>query len=54
MRIFGNELKKILTWKILLLLIIVNSMLYVWFIEFEIEHFPNGRPGLDSITLGLK
>ena len=54
MRILWNELKKILTWKMLLLLIFVNSVLYFFLIEFHIEHFPNGRPALDSYNIGIE
>lgn len=42
MRVLWNELKKILTWKMLVLLIFVNSVLYFLLIEFDIKHFPNG------------
>lgn len=52
MRILWNELKKILTWKILLLLVFVNSVLYFFLIQFHIEYFPNGRPALDSYNIG--
>ncbi|MFJ7935939.1 hypothetical protein [Sporosarcina sp. NPDC096371] len=54
MRIFWNELKKILTWKILLLLVLVNSVLYFFLIQFHIEYFPNGRPALDSYNIGIE
>lgn len=52
MRILWNELKKIITWKMLLLLVIVNSILYFLLIEFDIKYFPNGRPDLDSYNIG--
>lgn len=42
MRVLWNELKKILTWKMLILLIFMNSVLYFLLIEFEIKYFPNG------------
>ncbi|MGG0644937.1 hypothetical protein ABE021_13525 [Sporosarcina gallistercoris] len=42
MRVLWNELKKILTWKMLILLIFINSVLYFLLIEFDIEYFPNG------------
>ncbi|BAQ10148.1 ABC transporter permease [Sporosarcina sp. FSL W7-1349] len=54
MRILWNEMKKILTWKAMLLLFLVNSVLYFLLIEFHIEHFPNGRPALDSYRLGVE
>ena len=54
MRILWNELKKILTWKMLLLLAVVNSILFFLFIEFYIEYFPNGRPGLDNYNISIE
>lgn len=54
MRILWNEIKKILNWKILLLLLIVNVVLYFLLIEFYITHFPNGRPALDAYRIGVE
>jgi hypothetical protein len=54
MRILLNEVRKILTLKMLLLLLIVNSILYFLLIEFYIEYFPNGRPGLDSYHVSIE
>jgi len=54
MRVLWNEIKKILTWKMLLLLAVVNSILFFLLIEFHIEYFPNGRPGLDSYNIGVE
>lgn len=54
MQILWNELKKILTWKILLLLVLVNSVVFFWRIEFDIEYFPNSRPGLDEYNIGIE
>ncbi|HSO58070.1 MAG TPA: hypothetical protein VLQ66_07525, partial [Paenisporosarcina sp.] len=54
MRILWNEIKKILTWKMLLLLFFVNTVLYLLLIEFHIENFPNGRPALDSYKIGIE
>jgi hypothetical protein len=54
MRVLWNELKKILTWKIVLLLVLVNSVLYFFLIQFHIEYFPNGRPALDSYNIGIE
>ncbi|MET3506656.1 hypothetical protein [Halalkalibacter oceani] len=48
MRIFLHELKKLFTWKIMLLLFIVASLFYQLFISFYFDHFPNGRPNGDS------
>ncbi len=54
MRILWNELKKILTWKMLLLLVTVNGIMYFLFIEFYITHFPNGRPELDNYNISIE
>ncbi len=54
MQILWNEIKKMLTWKMLLLLAFVNTVLYLLLIEFHIEYFPNGRPALDSYNIGIE
>ncbi|WP_042143793.1 ABC transporter permease [Paucisalibacillus sp. EB02] len=54
MRIILHEIKKILNWKIALMLVIVNVILYFWFISFHIDYFPNGRPALDSYRIGVE
>lgn len=54
MRILINELKKLLSWKIILLMIILNSICFFLFIEFYITHFPNGRPALDSYNVAVE
>src|SRR5574342_967104 len=51
MRIIWNELKKILTWKIMLSLIVVSVIFYQLFIMFDFEHFPNGRPAGDEFKV---
>ena len=54
MRILWNEQKKIITWKILLLLFIVNSILFYILIEFESLIFrTEGRHLIHTIS-GLK
>lgn len=53
MRVLWNELKKILTWKMLVLLIFINSVLYFLLIEFYIENFPNGS-GVYSYEMGIE
>lgn len=47
MRLFGMELKKIFSWKLVLLIAVVNFLLFYLRLEFELEHFPNGRPATD-------
>ncbi|HAQ07426.1 MAG TPA: hypothetical protein DCR24_07880 [Bacillus bacterium] len=52
MRIIWNELKKILTLKIILLLVLVSMIFYQLFIMFDFEFFPNGRPAGDEFKVG--
>lgn len=53
MRVLWNELKKILTWKMLILLIFINSVLYFLLIEFDIKYFPNGSE-IYSYNIGVE
>lgn len=53
MRILWNEVKKIFTWKTMLLLLFINSVLYFLLIEFYIEHFPNGSK-VYSYNIGVE
>ncbi|MCG7344598.1 hypothetical protein MHZ92_10655 [Sporosarcina sp. ACRSL] len=53
MRILLNEVKKIFTWKTMLLLLFINSLVYFLLIEFYIEYFPNGS-GIYSYNIGLE
>jgi hypothetical protein len=53
MRILWNELKKIFTWKTMLLLLFINSVLYFLMIEFDIKHFPNGS-AVYSYNIGVE
>ncbi|WP_153733048.1 ABC transporter permease [Sporosarcina obsidiansis] len=54
MRMIWNEMKKILTWRMLTFLLLVNAVLYFLLISFDIEYFPNGRPALDGYRLGIE
>ena len=54
MQIIINEMKKILNWKILFAIAFVNMLLYYFLIEFDIKHFPTGRPALDSYRIGVE
>ena len=51
MRLFYLEMKKIFSWKILLLIAFVNIVLYFLLFEFDIEYFPNGRPAGDYFKI---
>ena len=53
MRILWNEVKKIFTWKAMLLLLLINSLLYFLLIEFHIEYFPNGSE-VYSYNIGVE
>lgn len=53
MRILWNEVKKIFTWKTMLLLLFINSVLYFLLIEFYIEYFPNGSE-VYSYNIGVE
>ncbi|WLR54567.1 hypothetical protein LC048_19395 [Mesobacillus subterraneus] len=52
MRVIWNELRKILTLKIMLLLVLVSAIFYQLFIVFDFDHFPNGRPSADTFKVG--
>lgn len=54
MQILLHEIKKVFSWKILLLLLFVNGILSFLLIEFDIKYFPNGRPALDSYRIGVE
>lgn len=54
MRMLWNEITKILNWKIGLLLILMNTVLFFLLVEFHITYFPNGRPALDSYRIGVE
>ncbi|MBW8350872.1 hypothetical protein K0H71_15670 [Bacillus sp. IITD106] len=54
MQILLLEIRKILNWKILLVLAFVNLILYYFLIDFNIKYFPNGRPALDSYRIGAE
>ncbi|QKS69994.1 hypothetical protein FLK61_24785 [Paenalkalicoccus suaedae] len=51
MRVFWNECKKMMSWPIILLIVLVNVAFYVLFIEFYFEYFPNGS---EAITFELE
>ncbi|NGP46408.1 hypothetical protein G4V62_16170 [Bacillaceae bacterium SIJ1] len=54
MRLIFNEIKKILTWKMVLLLIVVNAALYFLFISFHIDNYPSGLSALESHQIGVE
>ncbi|EKN70424.1 hypothetical protein BABA_05231 [Neobacillus bataviensis LMG 21833] len=52
MQILLHEIKKILTWKMLILLIFVNWIVYFLFIEYDVNYFTNGKN--DSYRIGIE
>ncbi|GAA0304108.1 hypothetical protein GGQ92_001748 [Gracilibacillus halotolerans] len=54
MKLFWMELKKIFTWPVILLVVILNLLLYILLIEFELEYFPNGRPAKDVFQVEME
>lgn len=54
MQIIFNEIKKILHWKMIVLLLLINLIVYYLFIEFHLTFFPNGRPELDYYRIGVE
>ncbi|MBM7578547.1 hypothetical protein [Jeotgalibacillus terrae] len=51
MRLFWFELKKIFSWKLILLLGIVNFLLFYLLLDSRLEYFPNGRPAKDLYAI---
>ena len=54
MQIVLHEIKKILNWKILCLITLVNIIFYFFMLDFEIKYFPNGFSAVSSYQLGLQ
>lgn len=55
MRIILNEIKKIFSLKMIVLLILITvTMFFVFDIVFHIKYFPNGRPALDIYNIGVE
>lgn len=51
MQLFWMEMRKIFSWKIVALIVFVNVLLYWLLFEFDITHFPNGRPTGDIFAI---
>lgn len=51
MDIVLKELRKIFNIKSVILLMLINIVMYFLFIEFDIKHFPNGRPALNIYNM---
>lgn len=51
MKLFFYELRKIFSWKLLVLILLVNVILFKLLIEFDLDYFPNGRPTGDHFDI---
>lgn len=51
MTLFFYEVRKIFSWKLLLLILLVNVLLFKLLIEFDLDTFPNGRPAGDYFDI---
>lgn len=51
MKLFLYEMKKIFSWKLILLVILLNVLMFKLMIEFDLNHFPNGRPDGDMFKI---
>lgn len=51
MKLFLYEVRKIFSWKLLLLVVLLNVLLFKLLIEFDLKYFPNGRPDSDMFTI---
>lgn len=54
MRLFGMEMKKIFSWKLLLLIGVVNVLLFYLRLDFELEYFPNGPNATNLLEIEQK
>ncbi len=52
MRIFRNELKKLLNWRLLLILAIFTGLFYFMFLNFYLNDYRSGHPSTESVELG--
>ncbi len=50
-RLFLYEMKKIFSWKLILLVLLVNLLMFKVLLEFDLEYFPNGRPAGDDFKI---
>lgn len=52
MRIFWNELKKLLNWKLLLMLCLFTGLFYFMFLNYYLNEYTSGHPTVESVELG--
>lgn len=51
MKLFLYEVRKIFSWKLILLVVLLNVLIFKLMIEFDLEYFPNGRPDGDMFKI---
>lgn len=51
MAIFKNELKKLLNWKLLLILVLFSLLFYHMFLRIDLKEYPDGHPSAESLEL---
>ncbi|API93019.1 hypothetical protein J32TS6_14470 [Virgibacillus pantothenticus] len=51
MRIIWYEIRKLLNWKVLGLVLLISLLFFEQFLRFDFEHFPNGRPEGDTFNV---
>lgn len=52
MRIFWNELKKLLNWKLLLILCLFTGLYYFMFLNYYLNDYTSGHPTAEAVELG--
>ncbi|MGF9978011.1 hypothetical protein [Viridibacillus arvi] len=51
MQLFWLEMKKIFSWKLIFLVVLVNIIVYQLLLGFDIKYFPNGSPAGDLFKI---
>ncbi|GAA0433385.1 hypothetical protein GCM10008983_07530 [Lentibacillus halophilus] len=51
MRIIWYEIRKLLDWKIISLVLLISVLFFELFLSFDFDHFPNGRPKGDTFKV---
>jgi len=54
MHVLLHEIRKLFSWRMLLIVFLANLILYFLLIEFHITNFPNGRPSRDLYNIGVE
>ncbi|SFQ40147.1 hypothetical protein [Salibacterium halotolerans] len=51
MKLLGYEMKKLMNWKIIGLVVIISAVFYQLFMAFDFEYFPNGKNKLHTFMI---